>query len=154
MGTPYTAYILDEDSRQLLLRTFQPKYGDVIAHHITHKFGATEADVPAPPQDVRVVGLHDNGAIQALAVEIDGERRQATEHEKRYFHITFSLDRAQGVSPKDSNVMLLKIAAEKGEAALANLPEPIAIHVTPQLLNHADKKPAADKKARPSAPRP
>lgn len=154
MGTPYTAYVLDDASRRLLLETFPPKYGDVIAHHITHKFGAGESDVPPPPRDVRVIGYHDSGAIQVLAVAVEGQRKQATESEPRFYHITLSLDREQGVSPKDSNAVLRKIVAENGEAALANLRESIGITVTPRLLSHADKKPETSAKSRVVPPRP
>ncbi len=132
----YAAYQIDEASRQQLQDIFKPKYPEVVAHHITHKYGAGPEDVPAPPRNVRVVGCHDTGAIQVLAVEIDGRRHQETAPgaDRKYYHITFSLDRAQGVSPSKSNAALRKIAAEQGEEAIYNLPQPVDIKALPKLL--------------------
>jgi len=77
-----------------------------------------------------VRGYHDSGAIQVLVVEVDGQKN----HGSQKYHITLSLDRTQGVEPKDSNDVLRKIAAEKGESALDNLPEPIEICATPVFI--------------------
>ncbi len=133
---PYAAYEIEGDSREMLLKAFPPRHGDVIAHHITHKYDATEADMPPMPAMVRVTGHHDNGAIQVLVVEVDGRRHQAARGDEtpRWYHITLSLDRAQGVEPKNSNDLLAAIAAEKGAGALDNLPEAIEIAVLPRLL--------------------
>lgn len=149
MAKGYTAYVLDQESRQRLIDIFGPKYPETIAHHITHKFGATEDDVPEMPQSVRIVGFHDSGAMQVLVAEVDGERRQATTGEgERFYHITFSLDRAQGVEPKDSNAVLQKIAAEKGPDALRNLHDPVEITVKPQfILSGSSKNPQPPGKA-------
>ncbi|TAL40226.1 MAG: hypothetical protein EPN97_00475 [Alphaproteobacteria bacterium] len=136
MAKLYAAYQIDEASREKLLSVFKPKYPDVIAHHITHKYGAGPEDVPPLPEHVRVVGYHDSGAIQVLVVDIDGKRNQVTPPDapKKFYHITLSLDRSQGVSPSKSNGVLQAIAAEKGEAAVYNLPEPVEISAVPRLL--------------------
>ncbi|MCC7035869.1 MAG: HAD-IIIA family hydrolase [Alphaproteobacteria bacterium] len=133
---PYAAYEVDKDSREMLLEAFPPRHPDVIAHHITHKYGATEADMPPMPAGVRVTGHHDNGAIQVLVVEVDGKRHQAAREDEtpRYYHITLSIDREQGIAPKNSNDLLQAIAAEKGLSGMDNLPEPIQISVLPRLL--------------------
>lgn len=136
MATFYAAYEIDPTARQLLIDTFMPKYPDVVAHHVTYKYDAVPDDVPAPPQKAQVVGYHDSGALQVLVVDIDGNRHQAPRADgvQKLLHITFSLDRAQGVSPSKSNAFLEKIVAEKGSAALYNLPDPIEITVTPKLI--------------------
>ena len=72
MANFYVAYKLDDASREKLLGIFKPKYSDVIAHHVTHKYGAGPEDVPPPPEKVRIVGYHDSGAIQVLVVDVDG----------------------------------------------------------------------------------
>ncbi len=133
---PYAAYEIDEDSREMLLEAFPPRHADVIAHHITHKYDATEADMPTMPGEVRVTGHHDNGAIQVLVVEVDGRRHQAARDDEkpRWYHITLSLDRAQGLAPKNSNDLLAAIVAEKGVTGLDNLPEPIEISVMPRFM--------------------
>ena len=136
MANYYAAYMIDEASRERLLDIFKPKYPDVIAHHITHKYGAAPEDVPPQPRHVRVVGYHDSGAIQVLVVDVDGRKNQATPDgaDKKFYHITLALDRAKGVSPSKSNAVLKKIAAEQGEAAVYNLAEPVEITVAPKLL--------------------
>ncbi|MDI1226450.1 MAG: HAD-IIIA family hydrolase [bacterium] len=133
---PYAAYEIDADSREMLLEAFPPRHADVIAHHITHKYDATEADMPPMPNEVRVTGHHDSGAIQVLVVEVDGHRHQAARADEtpRWYHITLSIDRAQGVAPKNSNDLLDAIVAEHGVAGLDNLPEPIEISVTPRFM--------------------
>lgn len=133
---PYAAYVILEKSREKLLEAFAPKYPDVIAHHITHKYDANETDLPPMPKDVRVTGYHDSGAIEVLVAEVDGARHQKQRGNEapRYYHITLSLDRAKGVEPKNSNDVLQKIVAQFGEAALDNLPEPVTVKVMPSLL--------------------
>lgn len=133
---PYAAYEIDKASRDMLLEAFPPRHADVVAHHITHKYGATETDLPAMPIQVRVTGHHDNGLIQVLVAEVDGRRHQVLREDEtpRWYHITLSLDRAQGVAPKNSNDFLAAIVMEKGAAGLDNLPAPLDISVTPRLL--------------------
>lgn len=150
-SVPYAAYVIEEESRSALLKTFAPKHPDVVAHHITHKYGAGEADVPAAPQSVKVVGHHSDDAMEALVVEIDGAKHQTTgEAETRYYHITLSLDRAKGVNPRNANDLLRRIVKEKGEGALRNLPEPFEVVVTPQLLVDSGPQP---KQPKPPVPR-
>ena len=136
MANYYAAYEIDDASRDKLLDIFKPKYPEVIAHHVTHKYGAGPEDVPAAPQKVRVLGYHDTGAIQILVVDVDGRKLQQTAPDAptKFYHITLALDRAQGVSPSKSNAALKKIAAEQGEGAVYNLPEPLEITVTPKLI--------------------
>jgi hypothetical protein len=133
----YAAYVLDDLSREKLLRRFPPKYPETVAHHITHKYGAAAADVPPVPGKITVAGYHDSGAIEVLTVLVDGCSFQATPGERRYYHITHSLDRAQGVAPKNSNDVLAALVSMQGEGALYNLPEPLDIMAVPQLLEDA-----------------
>jgi hypothetical protein len=145
MTDGYIAFVLDEESRQKLLKTFPPKYADVIAHHITYAYGVSDKE-PLPPQPQKIVvrGYHDSGAIQVLIVEIDGRKNQALD-ENNFYHITLSLDRSQGVEPKNSNDVLQKIVAAAGEGALYNLPEPIEISAVPAFIND---EPATAQKAK------
>lgn len=139
----YAAYVLDDLSREKLLRRFPPKYPETVAHHVTHKYGATAADVPPAPGKITVAGYHDSGAIEVLTVLVDGCSFQATPGERRYYHITHSIDRAQGVAPKNSNDVLAALVSMQGEGALYNLPEPLDIMAVPQLLQDAaEPKPA------------
>jgi hypothetical protein len=134
MRDGYTAFVIDEESRRKLLQTFPPKYPDVIAHHITHGFGVSDKEpLPPQPQKVLVHGYHDSGAIQVLVVEVDGRKNQGLQTDK-FYHVTLSLERAQGVTPRNSNDVLQKIVAGSGEGALRNLSKPIEISVTPVFI--------------------
>lgn len=108
MTTGYTSFVLSEESRELLLMTFDTKYPDIIAYHITHQFGIDEGVLPSQPKNVSIIGLHSGDNIQVLSVEVDGNNKQTTQENanKRFFHITFSLDRSKGVQPKNSNDLL------------------------------------------------
>lgn len=96
----YTAYVLDDASRQLLAKQFPPKYPKFIGHHVTVKFGVPKDAAPPPPAKVTVVGYADSGdGLEALIVTING----LTEREDgSVFHITWSLDPTK-YKPKDSN---------------------------------------------------
>ncbi|MBI1215447.1 MAG: hypothetical protein GC185_06490 [Alphaproteobacteria bacterium] len=135
--THYAAYVIGDAAREKLLEAFPPKYPRAVAHHITHRYDCGADELPPPSEKVEVVGFHDSGAMQVLVVEVDGRKHQAPRADddaRRFYHITLSLDPAQGVSPSKSNDVLEKIAAEKGEAALRNLEHPMAISVTPAVL--------------------
>ena len=100
----YTAYIVDQFSRQDLERMFPPKYPRWYGHHITVRFGVPP-DTPKPPDPVKVFvyGYADDGhSIEAFAVEIDGQRKRP---DGKLYHITWSLDPSKR-KPKDSNELL------------------------------------------------
>jgi len=147
--TDYAAYVIDPEAREMLLAAFPPKYADVIAHHITHRYPAVAAEVPLMPEHVEIVGYHDSGTIQVLVAEVDGRLRQASTGEDgsaKFYHITLSLDRNAGFSARHSNDVLAAVVAQKGIDGLCNLPEPFTIAVKPALLQDSDtpkKEPAA-----------
>lgn len=136
MSDGYTAFVLDAASRQKLLDMFQPKYGRVVAHHVTHEFGATRDNLPQKPQDIRVVGFHDDGKMQVLAVEVDERRQQPARKDgsANYYHITLSLDAAAGAETHHANDVLKQVVAEKGEAGLRNLSEPVTVEAEPRFI--------------------
>jgi len=129
----YISFVLDDDSRNLLLRQFPALYPDIIAHHITYAFHVPNKNIPDTPTDIHVIGQHDNGEIQVLSVEIDGKNTQTKreDDETRYLHITMSLNRAKGHSPNDANDILQKIVEQHGESALSNLETPVNITAKP-----------------------
>ena len=106
----YAAFVLDNNTRRALLDRLPAKYTDVLAHHITEKFG-----IPKPTESVRsyavhatVVGVADDGAgVQAAVVEINGS---STRKDGSTYHITISIDRSAGRKPVDSN----RVIKEKG----------------------------------------
>jgi GNAT superfamily N-acetyltransferase/RNA:NAD 2'-phosphotransferase (TPT1/KptA family) len=99
----YTAYVLTDASRELLLKNFPPKFPDVIAHHVTFQFGVSK-DAPEPPPATLVVeGYASDESLEALIVSVDGKTERP---DGSTYHITLSLDRSQGRTPKDSNAVI------------------------------------------------
>ena len=79
----YTAYVLDKASRESLLRAFPPKFSDVIAHHVTVKFGVPQTlDVLTGFQQiVDVVGYAEGDGIEAIVVSVGGTtKRKSISH--------------------------------------------------------------------------
>jgi hypothetical protein len=110
---------LPGEDRARLLDRFPPSYPDVVADHVT-----LQADAPAhaalpPAENGRVVGIADDGhSLQALVVEIGGTTGRP---DGSTYHITWSLDRAAGRKPVESNDLI----REKGWREVA--PVPIAL---------------------------
>lgn len=121
----YTAYVLDEGSRDQLLTRFPPKYPTVVAHHVTVKFPASAEDAPPAPAKLAVVGYADSGdGLEALVVSVGGKIERP---DGSNYHVTWSLDPAK-YSPKDSNA-LVSNPARKFKMIL-----PIQFKTTPELL--------------------
>lgn len=121
----YTAYVLTDETREMLLSKFSPKYNDVIAHHITIEFGVQkDTPTPAEPTSVKVIGyVDDPEGIEALVVSVNGSK---TRPDGKVYHITLSLDREK-FTPKDSNDL---IEANKRFKLIRSIP----IAVTPEVL--------------------
>ena len=122
-GQQVTGWRLDRDDRQRLLERFRPIFPDLVAEHVTLQFGGK----PALPDETsgRIVGEIDDGeGVQALVVEIGGTTRRP---DGSTFHITWSLDRAAGRKPVDSN----QVIARLGWRALA---EPIPVRLQPARI--------------------
>lgn len=119
----YSAYVLDEHSRNLLKEKFPPKYPEFIGHHITHKFGIPkDSDVPSNPSSVAVIGYAEEDGLEALVVSIDDSNERP---DGSVYHITWSLDRNKGKKPVHSNDLVMR-GYEKIE--------PIKILVEPKIL--------------------
>ena len=84
-----TGWKLPREERELLLQRFPPKYGHVIADHVTLRTGAT-ATTPLPRKpDARIVGHADDGSsLECLVVELDGTTDRP---DGSTYHITWSL---------------------------------------------------------------
>lgn len=126
MGDPkrfYTGWLLDPRDREALLQRLAPRYAEVVAHHVTLKFGDRAA---APPTETagEVVGLADDGSgVQALVVRIAGSTDRP---DGGAYHITWSL--GPGREAKESNAVI----ARCGWTAL---PRPIPIRLEPKPLD-------------------
>lgn len=99
MKKGWVSWVLPERERARLLEMIPPVYPDVIAHHITHAFGVSE-DYDLPTETTgTIIGVADDGAgVQALVVDMGRDRPDGGT-----YHVTWSLDREAGRSPKQSN---------------------------------------------------
>jgi hypothetical protein len=98
-----TGWKLPEVERELLLRTFPPKYENVVADHVTLRTGARpETPLPAEPNSSKVVGRADDGeSLECLVVELDGTTDRP---DGSTYHITWSL--GPGRRARESNDVL------------------------------------------------
>jgi hypothetical protein len=123
----YSAYLLEETSKNQLFKHFPPKFTKVIAHHCTYKFPDKE---PAPLlQSAYVIGYACNEKIECLVIKIDNSYQRS---HGGIFHITWSLDPNQKVKPKHSNDLL--------KTEWQTLSTPIKIILTPALIEHVTSK--------------
>lgn len=120
----YIAYRFNDQTRQRLAELFPPKYPEFLGHHITVKFPAKPNDpLPEAPKVAKIVGYADNGeGLEALVVDIDGSIHRP---DGKIYHITWSLDRAKGFKPVDSNTLIAQ-----GFQPV----DPIEIMVVPEML--------------------
>lgn len=120
----YTAYVLDDATRELLTKQFPPKYPTFIGHHVTVQFGVPAETTPPPTADLKVVGYKDSGdGLEVLVVSVNGSTDRP---DGSVYHITWSLERGK-YKPVDSNKLL-------SGAAKYTLIRSIPIRVTPQTL--------------------
>jgi len=116
----YTGWLLPPEEREALLARFAPRYAEVVAHHVTQKFG----DVDAPPPTAtegEIVGVADDGlGVQALVVRIDGTTDRP---DGSTYHITWSL--APGREARESNAVI----ARRG---FTWLPAPLPVRLLPR----------------------
>ena len=118
----YSAYVLDQSSRDVLEKRFPPKYPTFVGHHVTVQFGVRDA-VPPPPAQLKVVGYVDSGdGLEALVVSVNGS---TTRQDGKIYHITWSLTEGK-YKPVDSNTVL--------KAKRYTIVRSIPINGTPELL--------------------
>jgi hypothetical protein len=121
----YVGWELPEHERTKLLAIFKPSYPDVIAHHVTFKFGVKQG-YPLPTETHgEVIGVADDGdRVQALVVTVDGNIYNA---DNRIMHITWSLDKAKGARAHMSNQVI-------GDGNFTRLEHKIPIQLVPQFF--------------------
>ena len=113
----YIGWELPEGERSRLLALFPAVYPDVIAHHITQSRRGVTQDEPLPEEtQAMVVGVANDGVrVQALVCAVGGT---TTRPDGKTYHVTWSLDRAQGAKPVMSN----DVIREKGWEAVPRIP--------------------------------
>jgi hypothetical protein len=92
---------LEAAQRLELLERFPPAWPDIYAHHVTLGVNGL-AGKPGAEMGL-IVGIALGDGIEALVVEIDGTTFRP---DGKIYHVTWSLDRARGRRPVDSNALL------------------------------------------------
>lgn len=119
----YTGWLVEPAGREALLARFPPRYGRVVAHHVTLKFGDREAQAPGEVS-AQIVGEADDGSgVQALIVAIDGAPARP---DGWTFHVTWSL--ADGREARESN----DVIAVRGWTAFD---APVPVRLIPTILS-------------------
>ena len=117
----YVGWAVDDGERPGLLARFPPRYPEVVADHVTLKFGDRAARVPTETTG-EIVGEADDGrGVQALVVRIGGTTDRP---DGSTFHITWSL--APGRKAKESN----DVIAQRGWSPI-DPPVPVTLHPRP-----------------------
>jgi hypothetical protein len=100
----YTAYLLSPESRAAILERFPPRFGDVICHHVTERFGVPKSrKFMPPPAEIVVVGYACDASLEALVVSVNGK---TTRPDGLVYHITLSMERSEGRKPAESNHLI------------------------------------------------
>lgn len=119
----YTAYILTPESRAMILERFPPRFGDVVCHHVTERFGVPGNRKLMPlTAEIIIVGHASDDSLEALIVSVNGVTARP---DGMVYHITLSLDRSKGRKPADSNRLI-------ASAGWRSVP-PLAIETVPQI---------------------
>ena len=118
------AYVISDTDRSRLAHQFPPKFSEFIGHHITYQLGWPVDQLAPEFSSFDIVGYAcDDTGIEALVVEVDGSTARP---DGKTYHITWSLDRSAGFSPRMSNDLVAK-----GWQAIAN---PINIHASAKII--------------------
>lgn len=111
-----TGWKLDRFLRVRLLERFPPAWPDVIADHVTLTPPKARQEAPATAEEGSIVGhVNDGEGLQALVVEIRGTTARP---DGGTYHITWSIDRARGREPKDSNDVLARLGWDPVDAPI------------------------------------
>jgi hypothetical protein len=109
-------------SREQLLARFSPRWPDVIADHVTLEANAGTRTPLPPSVSAEIVGEADDGkGLQDMVVSIDGGTDRP---DGSTYHITWSLDRATGRKPVQSNEVIKKHGCR-------SLSEPVPVTLIP-----------------------
>jgi hypothetical protein len=117
----FTGWALDRREREALLARFPAAYSEVVADHVTLKFGAGETEALPSETSGELVGRADDGAgVEAMVVRIGGTTDRP---DGSTYHVTWSL--APGRQAKESN----EVIRSRGWTAF---PEPIPLSLEPR----------------------
>ena len=99
-GVDVVGWKLEPSERLGLLGQFEPHWPDVMADHVTLKSEAGDLSLPTCTRG-EVIGRADDGeGVEALVINIEGSNARPG---GGTYHITWSLDQAQGRRAAESN---------------------------------------------------
>lgn len=102
------AFLVDQSSRDMVVRLYPPKFPELIGHHVSHQFvrdANVDREIAPSPTTVSIIGYACNDGLEAFAVAVDGNTLRP---DGKTYHLTWSLDRSKGYKPVDSNELVLK----------------------------------------------
>lgn len=105
MTLGYIAYVLSDSLKDELLKMFPPRHDTIYAHHITALYNVSSDVVVMPISSCSIIKRGVNDTIETLFIKINGVTRRS---DGKKFHITWSLNKASGARPSQSNSILLK----------------------------------------------
>ena len=127
-GNGIIGWKLDRQQRRELLERFPPRYGNVVADHVTLKTrAATDAPLPGATAGTLVGRADDGQGVECMVVAIGGstDRPGPEGGQGGTYHITWSL--GPGRQARESNDVL-------AAGPWADLDEPVAIRLMPARL--------------------
>jgi hypothetical protein len=117
-GNAVIGWKLDRDQRKELLLQFPPKFGEIVADHVTLSARvAGNSELPCETHGEIVGRVEDGEGVEAMVVSIDGTTDRP---DGSTYHITWSLSR--GRRAKESNDVIAKFGWEPLE-----LPMPVKL---------------------------
>ncbi len=97
----YLGYKLHPESRAALLRRLPPVHPDVVADHVTtDQLGQRYTAFRPDDAHVEVIGHAVSPLVQAAVLRVNGKTHR---DDGKPFHVTLSVNRAQGGRPQHSN---------------------------------------------------
>jgi hypothetical protein len=117
-GNSVLGWKLDRDQRKELLQQFPPRYGNVVADHVTLRpRTSSQAALPEETHGEIVGRVDDGQGVEAMIVRIGGSSDRP---DGSTYHITWSL--ADGRRAKESNEVL-----NAHEWEMFDLPMPVRL---------------------------
>jgi len=119
-GGTVVGWKLERGQRAALLARFEPRYGQVVADHVTLAAGVAAGTALPGEVEAQVVGhVDDDRGVEALVVALGGTTDRP---DGSIYHVTWSL--GPGRRAKESNDVL-------ADGSWRPLPEPVALALEP-----------------------
>ena len=119
-GKSVIGWALDRNQRRELLQQFPPRFGNVVADHVTLKAHVARSAALPSETEGEIVGRIDDGqGVEALVVRIGGTTDRP---DGSTYHITWSL--GEGRRAKESNDVIAELGWEPIELPMPILLEP------------------------------